>query len=131
MTSGGDNFSAPAWDADGKTLYVVGNDGPRPEMDPIESEIYAVDVATGAPHHHRRDGPDRSPAASPDGQTLAWLGYDDERRAYQQTELYLQGPGDRRPGCLLRILTAAFLTLAGPTTSEPFSPKPVEGRSTW
>ena len=47
MTSGGDGFGAPAWSADGKTLYVVGNDGPRPEMDPIESEIYAVDVATG------------------------------------------------------------------------------------
>ncbi|MEE3108583.1 MAG: S9 family peptidase [Pseudomonadota bacterium] len=105
VTSGGDGFSAPAWSADGKTLYVVGNDGPRPEMDPIESEIYAVDVATGARRTITdRDGPDRSPVASPDGQTLAWLGYDDERRAYQQTELYLQGPGDEAP----RLLNADF-----------------------
>ncbi|MGB0268112.1 MAG: TolB family protein, partial [Pseudomonadales bacterium] len=105
VTSGGDGFSAPAWSADGETLYVVGNDGPRPEMDPIESEIYAVDIATGARRTITdRDGPDRSPVASPDGQTLAWLGYDDERRAYQQTELYLQGPGDEAP----RLLTADF-----------------------
>ena len=74
-------------------------------MDPIESEIYAVDVATGARRTITdRDGPDRSPVASPDGQTLAWLGYDDERRAYQQTELYLQGPGNEAP----RLLTADF-----------------------
>ena len=103
VTSGGDGFSAPAWN-DGKTLYV-GHDGPRPEMDPIESEIYAVDVATGARRTITdRDGPDRSPVASPDGQTLAWLGYDDERRAYQQTELYLQGPWGQAP----RLLTADF-----------------------
>ena len=64
-----------------------------------------MDVATGARRTITdRDGPDRSPAASPDGQTLAWLGYDDERRAYQQTELYLQGPGDEAP----RLLTADF-----------------------
>ncbi|MBL6719166.1 MAG: S9 family peptidase [Pseudomonadales bacterium] len=105
VTEGGDGFSSPAWSADGKTLYVVGNDGPDPELDPIESEIYAVDVATGARRALTdRDGPDRSPTPSPDGTTLAWLGYDDERRAYQQTELYVQGPDDNAP----RWLTADF-----------------------
>lgn len=111
LTEGGDGYDAPEWSADGAMVYVVGNDGERPELDPIESEVYAIDVATGERTALTdRDGPDRSPSASPDGRRLAWLGYDDERLSYQQTELYVRRLPDGEP----RLLTGDFdHTLSG------------------
>ena len=76
LTSGEHGFSDPVWSADGATLYVVGNDAPDPELDPVESELYAVAVASGERRAvTERDGPDHSPRVSPDGRRLAWLGY--------------------------------------------------------
>jgi acylaminoacyl-peptidase len=84
---------------------VVGNDGERPELDPIESEIYAIDVASGERRALTdRDGPDGSPAASPDGRYLAWLGYDDKLLSYQQRELYVRRLPDGEP----RVLSGAY-----------------------
>lgn len=105
LTAGEHGFSDPAWSADGTTLYVVGNDAPDPELDPIESELYAVDLASGAwTRLTERDGPDHSPRVSPDGRRLAWLGYDDERLAYQQEELWVRELPDGAP----RALTLAY-----------------------
>ena len=105
VTDGGDGYSSPEWSADGTTLYVVGNDGERPEMDPIESEIYAVDIATGERTQLTdRDGPDQSPAVSPEGRQLAWLGLDDERLAYQQTQVYVRTLPNGEP----RLLSGDF-----------------------
>ena len=36
-----------------------------------------------------RDGPDHSPAVSPNGKLIAYRGYDDQLKAYQQTDLYV------------------------------------------
>ena len=36
-----------------------------------------------------RLGPDRSPAVSPDGSKIAYLGYDDKYLGYQQSSLYI------------------------------------------
>jgi Tol biopolymer transport system component len=56
----------------------------------FDSEIYALDVASGTmkPLTDRR-GPDGNPVISPDGTRIAYLGYDDTRRAYENTELYV------------------------------------------
>ncbi len=75
------------------------------ESQPQESEILAVDVATGAVRElTSRKGPDGSPAVSPDGRTIAYLGADDDGQAYNQTKLYLMNadgsgvaPHRRRP----------------------------------
>lgn len=105
LTDGGDGYAAPEWSADGTTIYVVGNDGDRPEMDPIESEIYAVDVASGdRTQITDRDGPDVNPAVSPEGRQLAWLGFDDERLAYQQAQVYVRALPDGAP----RLLSGDF-----------------------
>ena len=36
-----------------------------------------------------RDGPDHSPLVSPNGKLIAYRGYTDELKAYQQTDLYV------------------------------------------
>ena len=79
-----------SWSADGTTLYFGANRRPDWETDPVESEVYALDVASGAVTQLTdRDGPDGSPVASPDGRLIAYLGFDDARRAYENDDLYV------------------------------------------
>lgn len=104
VTKGDSDYDSPAW-LDKDTLLVVGNDAPDADLDPIESEIYAVALGDLSSRPiTTRDGPDRAPAVSPDGRRIAWLGYDDEVKSYQQTDLYLMN----RDGSEPRNLTAGY-----------------------
>ena len=104
VTKGDADYDGPAW-LDEDTLLVVGNDAPDADLDPIESEIFAVELGDLSRRAlTTRDGPDRAPAVSPDGRRIAWLGYDDELKSYQQTDLYVMNPDDSAP----RNLTADY-----------------------
>jgi hypothetical protein len=71
-------------------LYFTANRKPDWENDPVESEIYALDVAGGqVTALTDRNGPDGNPIVSPDGSKIAYLGFDDAGRAYENTELYV------------------------------------------
>ncbi len=93
VTRGDFHHRAPAWSADGATLYVAGNRSENWEYDYRNSEVYAVDVATGETTAiTRTPGPDTDPAPSPDGQHVAWLGFKDKEEAYQVTRLRVARP---------------------------------------
>ena len=101
LTHGGTPFDGPLeWMPDGRTLLVSGNRNADWEKEPLESEIFALDVASGELNQlTRRKGPDGSPAVSPDGRTIAFIGFDDTGKAYSQAGLYLMnrdGSGVRR-----------------------------------
>ena len=82
-----------SWTPDGRAIVFAASRGPDPERQVMNSDVVAVDLATGALRQlTTRDGPDASPRVSPDGTHIAWLGFDDKRRSYENTELYL---GDR------------------------------------
>jgi dipeptidyl aminopeptidase/acylaminoacyl peptidase len=82
-----------SWSRDGRTLYFGANRKPDWENDPVEGEIYALDVASGGVRQLTdRNGPDANPLVSPDGRTIAWLGFDDNLRAYENTQLYVMNP---------------------------------------
>ncbi|WP_086616718.1 S9 family peptidase [Erythrobacter tepidarius] len=88
---------------DGKRLYFAANRKPDWQHDPVESEIYALDIASGTiTALTSRDGPDHSPSVSPDGKLIAFLGFDDLGRAYEDNDLYVMAPD----GSGLRNLTA-------------------------
>ncbi|MEO0449358.1 MAG: S9 family peptidase [Pseudomonadota bacterium] len=89
ITKGDNDFGSPTW-LGNDTLLVVGNDVEDAELDPIESEIYTVslsDLSRSA--ITSRDGPDLNPVVSPDGSQIAYLGYDDLVKSYQQADLYV------------------------------------------
>jgi dipeptidyl aminopeptidase/acylaminoacyl peptidase len=82
--------SAPAWTPDGKALVFSSNRNESWEREFRNSEIYRVSIEDGAVVALTdRDGPDHSPVVSPDGKRIAYLGYDDQVRTYQVTELYV------------------------------------------
>ncbi|WP_428630945.1 S9 family peptidase [Sphingopyxis sp.] len=79
-----------SWSRDGRTLYFSANRKPDWESDPVESEIYALDVTGGAVTALTdRNGPDANPIVSPDGSKIAYVGFDDARRAYENNHLYV------------------------------------------
>ena len=93
ISSGPYHHRNPAWSADGRTLFVSGNRSENWEYDYRNSELYAIDVDSGdSAAITATSGPDHSPAASPDGRHLAWLGYADQRQAYQLTRLRVANP---------------------------------------
>ncbi len=79
----------PKWTNDGKSLIFSANRNPDWEYDYRNSEIYSVSIEDGTTKALTdRKGPDSDPVISPNGRTIAYLGYDDKVQAYQVTRLY-------------------------------------------
>lgn len=99
ITDGPFNDGAPVWTPDGSTLVFSANRHPDSEYEPLNSEVYAVSVADGTVRAlTNRNGPDNSPAVSPDGRLIAYTGFDDRKQGYQVTHLYVMnsdGSGSR------------------------------------
>ena len=105
ITSGDFNHRGPRWMPDGRSLVFSANRHEDWEYEPRNSEIYEVDVSSRRIKAlTNRKGPDTNPAISPDGQMIAFLGYDDRYQGYQVTHLYLMS----RDGSGKRILAADF-----------------------
>lgn len=93
LTSGKYNHMGHEWSADGKTIYVSGIRKPDAEYLRNDSEIYAIDVATGAVKElTSRKGPDTNPTPSRDGKWIAYTGYDDQRFTSHLSSVYLMAP---------------------------------------
>src|SRR3546814_13058497 len=72
-----------SWSRDGRTLYFAANRRADWESDPVESEVYALDVAGGGVTALTdRNGPEANPHASSDGGNNAYLGLGDNRTAH-------------------------------------------------
>ena len=91
--------SAAAWTPDGQHLVFSSNRNENWVHDYRNSELYIVSSATGEVRQLTdRPGPDRSPAVSPDGRQIAFVGYEDRTRTYQVSRLQvmnLDGSGQR------------------------------------
>jgi acylaminoacyl-peptidase len=100
-----DHQDTPAFTADGKSVLIAANRRPDADYEPLDSEIYRVDLSDGSLHALTdRRGPDRHPVVSPDGKYIAYLGFDDKRLGYQATQLYVMDAD----GTHSRSLTAAL-----------------------
>ncbi len=98
--------SEVSFSPDGRTLYFSGNRSPTWERDGRNSEVYALDLGSGTiAALTDRDGPDGQPAVSPDGRTIAYVGFDDAgHRGYENSILYVMD----RDGSNRRALTASL-----------------------
>ncbi|MGE0623628.1 MAG: prolyl oligopeptidase family serine peptidase [Pseudomonadales bacterium] len=91
VTSGEFNHDAYSWLADGSALVVSANRRPDWRREPQDTDLYLVTLADGAyTRLTERYGPDGEPAVSPDGRYLAWTGFDDTLRGYENTQLYVR-----------------------------------------
>jgi dipeptidyl aminopeptidase/acylaminoacyl peptidase len=88
-----------SWTPDGRAILFSANLSKDWDRQPLNSEVYRVSIDGGAPVAlTSRDGPDSSPVVSPDGRSVAWIGFDDRRVGYQNAALSvmnLDGSGKR------------------------------------
>ncbi|HUP24507.1 MAG TPA: S9 family peptidase [Thermoanaerobaculia bacterium] len=115
LTEGERSFGRPAlrsdsglaWTPDGRFLLTSANLRPERDLEPLDSEIYeiAVDGPLAEPRKLTdRRGPDNAVTVSPDGRSIAYVGFDDRYQGYQTTFLYLAG----RDGSNPRVATAGL-----------------------
>lgn len=101
---GGAAFRASdaVWTPDSKYLLISANRREDYDLEPLDSEVYEFSVADGSVRSlTNRRGPDNSPAVSPDGKHIAYLGFDDRYQGYQVTRLYVMN----RDGSNSRMLS--------------------------
>jgi acylaminoacyl-peptidase len=100
-----DHGGTPAWTPDGETLLLSANRHADWRLDPLNTEVYAIDVASGSVTALTdRQGPDGDVAVSPDGDRVAYTGFDDREQGYQVTKLSVMN----RDGSNARLLTEGF-----------------------
>ncbi len=98
LTFGAYHDGAPEWTADGRAILFSAVRKPDWEMVVVDSEIYRLDLASGAVTAlTTRDGPDAAPEASPDGRTIAYLGFDDHKKGFEQSNIYVMGANGGAP----------------------------------
>lgn len=94
-----------SWSPNGRTLYFSANAEDGWEYDPVEADIYSLDITSGAVTRlTTRDGPENNPVVSPDGRRIAYVGFDDRRQGYQVSELYVANADGSNP----RSITASL-----------------------
>lgn len=98
LTFGAYHDGAPEWTQDGSAILFSAVRKPDWELKPLNSEIYRLDLASGAITSLTvRDGPDAAPAASPDGRWIAFLGFDDHKKGFEQNNLYVMSASGGSP----------------------------------
>ncbi len=105
LTFGNFDDNGPlAWTPDGKSILFSAIRKDNWETEFNDSEVYALDIASGKLSAlTSRYGPDQVLAVSPDGQKIAYVGFDDTHRTYENAELYVMN----RDGSGARSLSAA------------------------
>ncbi|MFD0795439.1 DPP IV N-terminal domain-containing protein [Mucilaginibacter litoreus] len=78
------------WMPDGSAIVYSANHMKDASINPVNSEIFKIDLASGRVSQlTSRSGPDQSPAVSPDGKWIAYLGYDETFKSFTAPGLYL------------------------------------------
>jgi acylaminoacyl-peptidase len=82
------NASDAVWSPDGKSLIMAVNRNPNYEFEARDTNIFEYSVADGAIRQlTTRKGPDGNPVVSPDGKSIAYLGFEDRYQGYQVTRI--------------------------------------------
>jgi len=98
LTFGAFHDGAPEWTPDGRAILFSAVRKPEWELSPLDSEIYRLDLASGEiAALTSRNGPDNAPTVSPDGRSIAFTGFDDARKGFQQSHLYVMSAGGGAP----------------------------------
>ncbi|MCV2883997.1 S9 family peptidase [Aestuariibacter sp. AA17] len=85
-----DNGGEVSWSNDGKFIYFSANRHAPEVMKPLDPNIHSLNVESlEIITLTDRVGPDYAPKVSPDGKYIAYLGYDDFKTNYENTQLYL------------------------------------------
>lgn len=80
----------PEWSPDGRLLYFSANLKEDHADHPVETEIYQFDLQNNTiTQLTHRKGPDQNPNISPNGERIAYTGFDDQLKGHHISNLYV------------------------------------------
>ena len=92
---------SPVWSPDGKSILVSANRRDDWDYEPLDTEVTEFSFPDGSVKNlTNRRGPDDAPAISPDGKSIAYVGFDDRYQGYQLTKLYVANRDGSAPKVL-------------------------------
>ncbi len=93
LTFSDHDHDAPVWSAEDQKLFFSANLHDNSDLEPANSELYELDLQSLAVNQLTdRLGPDSDPEISPNDNTIAYLGFDDEYLGYNINDLYILDP---------------------------------------
>ena len=98
-----------SWTTDGRAILFSANHDKDWEHKFYHSSLFRVDVESGeASPLIEREGPIDGPVMSPDGRTIAFTGFEDKHRPYQDSQLYLVDADGKNPRVVAAKLDRAI-----------------------
>ena len=99
------------WNPTGDTIVFSSDRASDQARDPFNSEVHRISLTDGSltPLTARR-GPDSQPAVSPDGKWIAYTGYDERERSYENEQLYVMDSQGRNAHSLTGSLDRTVAT---------------------
>lgn len=90
LTDGNYNHTSPTWAPDGESILFTADRSGNADLDPNNAQIFEMEIESGElTQITDKRGPHSSPVISPDGQYIAYTGYEDQFVGYQLTDLYV------------------------------------------
>jgi dipeptidyl aminopeptidase/acylaminoacyl peptidase len=106
-----DDGGRVSWTRDGSAVVFSAHRGDNWEREPQESEVWRVAVADGAlTQLTHRFGPNAEPAVSPDGRMIAYVGFDERHRGYENVKLYVMDANGGHPRSLTDSLDRSVVS---------------------
>jgi dipeptidyl aminopeptidase/acylaminoacyl peptidase len=112
-----------AWIEDGGRIVCSANRREDRDLEPVDTDLWAV-ACDGSERMQRltdRFGPDEGVQVSPDGTSLCWIGFDDERLGYQVRSLYVAEVAAIGEGSLSKAARCVSSTLERSVRSPRFT----------
>nr|WP_256717670.1 S9 family peptidase [Shewanella sp. UCD-KL12] len=106
LSQGKFDHSGPlSWSRDGEQIIYSANTRDDSELEWTDSNIFSLDIDSLAVIQLTdRNGPDKQAVISPNGKMIAYLGFDQHYKNYENTQLYIM----QLDGSNKRSLTASF-----------------------